>query len=96
MGSAKKAAQEHEDKLSFALGIAIEAGVVKECEHHDSVYLEGNVDIEAAYRLGNAKYSAGELEGSFNSRREMTDLIQEAVRDNSGDECHACAKWLED
>jgi len=96
MGGAKKAMQEHEDKLVRALDIAVQAGVVATCELHSDVYLEGNEDIEAAYKFGNAQYSAGKLDGVFKSRREMTDLIQEAVSDNSGDECYICAKWRDE
>ncbi len=96
MGGAKKAMEEHQDKLARALGIAVQAGVIVTCELHEDVYLEGNEDIESAYKLGNALFSAGELDGVFESRREMTDLIQEAVSDNSADECYSCAKWRDE
>jgi len=96
MGGAKRAMEEHESKLAHALAIAVQAGVVSTCELHEDVYLEGNEDIEAAYRLGNSQFTAGKIDGVFESRREMTDLIQQAVADNAGDECYICAKWRDE
>ncbi|MGN7919700.1 hypothetical protein [Lysobacter sp. 22409] len=96
MGGAKKAMQEHQDKLARALLIAVEAGSISTCEMHGDVYLEGKEVIESAYKPGNSKYSAGELDGVLESRREMTVLIMEAVNENSSDECYCCAKFRDE
>lgn len=92
MGIAKRHMEEMEDKRNLALRIAVDAGVLDECEYHDGTYTEGSNDIEEAYKLGNARITSGELEGAFDSRREMTDLIKEVVTENCSDECYSCAR----
>lgn len=92
MGGAKRMMEDHEAKLQVAMGIAIQAGVLEQCEFHEDCVFEGSGDLEAAYRLGNSQYSAGELEGTFESRHEMTDLIKEVIEDHPAEECPSCAK----
>ena len=96
MGLAKRELEEHEAKCQVALGIAIEAGVLESCEYHDDTLLEGSSDIEEAYKLGNSKWSKGELSGIFESRREMTDIIKSVVEERWAGECPSCAKWRDD
>jgi hypothetical protein len=78
-------------KYFAACRIATEAGVLKECEQHDGFYFAGNEDIEEAYKLGNAEFTAGRLKGTFESRQEMTDVIKFAVYENSGGACEICS-----
>jgi hypothetical protein len=80
-------ANEHEGKLNVALEIAIVAGVLQRCDSHDDFVFQGNNDIEDAYQVGNARFTAGNLRGTFESRREMTDLIKEVVNDHPAGEC---------
>jgi hypothetical protein len=92
MGVAKREMEDHEAKFGAALDIAIQAGVLEQCEFHDGCIFELSGDLDAAYKLGNSRFTAGKLNGTFASRREMTDLIKEAVESNSADECPSCAK----
>lgn len=91
MSITKRVLEDRENKYLTALQIAIDAKVVNSCPHHDDVMLEGDNHIDDAYKIGNARITSGELT-IFNSRREMTDAIKEAVEDNSADECYSCAK----
>ena len=95
MGGAKLMMEEHDSKIAFASRLAIRAGTLTICEIHEQV-LEGTGDLEAAYKLGNTEFSAGSLDGKFESRREMTDYIKEAVEENNSDECVACAKYRDE
>lgn len=92
MGGAKRLMEEQDAKSAAAIDIALEAGVLKQCEFHEGSIYEGGQDIENAYKLGNHRMSRGELEGVFKSRREMTDAIKEVVDENAAEECYACAK----
>ena len=52
-------------------------------------------DREDAYKLGNARFSKGELLNHFESRRELTDAITDAIEQSGMDGCPRCAKMLE-
>ncbi|MEN3111145.1 hypothetical protein ACFONG_04715 [Uliginosibacterium paludis] len=88
--------EDDEEKRGIAIQIALEAGVLEQCEFHEDCLFEGGEEIEAAYKLGNFKISNGEYGDVFESRREMTDLIKEVVQDNSAEECYSCAKNRDD
>jgi hypothetical protein len=92
MSGAKRMMEEQEQKRSSAISIAIEAGVLGRCEFHDDVVFEGNEDITEAYKLGNTKFTHGELDNVFSDRKDMTDVINEVVKDHPGEECPYCAK----
>lgn len=97
MGGSKRLLEEHEERLSAALRIAIDAGVLKVCEFHDDCIFDGGEAIENAYRLGNTMFSASKLGNVFETRRQMTDCIKEVVEDNYlADECPRCTKFLEE
>lgn len=89
MGGAKRMMERNETLRGIAIGIALEAGALRSCEHHDCVF-EGLNDIEGAYKLANSKFSAGLLQ-EFESRREMTDCIKAVVEDHPASECPRCA-----
>jgi hypothetical protein len=78
-------------KYFVACRIATEAGVLKECKQHEGFYFVGNEGIEEAYKLGDAKFTAGKLKGAFESRQEMTDIIKYAISYNSEGACEICA-----
>ncbi len=90
MGGAKRMLEEEEGRRQRAIGIALEAGVLEQCDSHDEILLSGDAEIEEAYRLGNSKFSAGELEGVFETRRQMTDMIKDVVEENGMDKCQIC------
>ncbi|MGV6810474.1 MAG: hypothetical protein ACWA5U_11440 [bacterium] len=93
MGRAKQVLEKSETQRQYALQIALEAGVLTSCEFHEDAILGGQAEIERAYKLGNSKFSSGELSGVFSSRTEMTDLIKDVVSTNFADGCYSCAKW---
>ncbi|MDD5336609.1 MAG: hypothetical protein PHS32_22965 [Rhodoferax sp.] len=94
MSGSKRMFEDHEAKRGIAIQIAIEAGVLEQCEFHDIAY-EGNEEIESAYKLGNGKFSRGEFRDTFESRREMTDYIKNVVEDHPAEECPSCAHMRE-
>lgn len=79
----------YDEQHRVAEQIAIEARVLKVCQFHEEVY-QSEFDGTPAYRLGNYKFTKGELTGTFDDRREMTDAIKAAI-ENAGDECGRCA-----
>jgi hypothetical protein len=74
--------------------IAVQAEVLEKCELHEEVYDPGGGDLQDAYKLGNYKFSRGEV-ASFGDRREMTDAIK-AVVEQAAMECYTCAKWRDE
>ena len=78
-------------KYRAAADIAVNAGVLKECREDDGCFFLGNERVEKAYERGNAEFTAGKLDGIFNSRQEMLDVIKFAIYDNSRPECEICA-----
>ena len=75
-----------------ALGILLQAGVLNVCAVHEDTVIEGSGDIEAAYKLGNSKFTAGELAGVFETRKEMTDYIKLVYEENAEGECNQCTR----
>ena len=78
-----------DDLHQTALGIAVEAGAIKECEYHSGTYLSCD-DQEAnkkAYAIGTNKVGKLGFE-----RKELMDAIKSAI-DDAGDECYSCEKW---
>ena len=92
MGGTKRLIERQEHKRAVATSIAIQAKVLRHCEFHDYVYDPGTWDITPAYRLGNYKFTKGELKEVFDERTEMTAAIKSAVED-AADECYYCAKF---
>lgn len=91
MGYEKRKMEERENQRDVATQIAVEAGVLNRCEFHEEVWDALAGDNTPAYKLGNYKFSKGELAGVFSDRREMTDAIDAAV-EYAGMECGSCAK----
>jgi hypothetical protein len=93
MSMTKRYMDEIDDKRSAALAIAIQAGVIKECEFHDGCYFDGGEDIEEAYTLGVKMFADGEVSDHFDSPDEMKDFIKEVVeQNNAAEECTWCDK----
>jgi hypothetical protein len=91
MSEAKRLLAHFEEQQWVAKGIAIDAGVLRVCEFHGEAF-ESDPDREPAYRLGNRRFSAGKMEGIFESRHEMTDAIKSAIEDQP-DECVSCVNF---
>jgi hypothetical protein len=96
MGAAKQQMLHHQDQLSVATNIAVEADVLSRCEMHEDVVLDNETDHAAAYKLANWKFNHGELQDVFETRREMTDAIQEAILNSSSFGCNSCESVLDD
>jgi len=83
--------EEQEARYHMGLGLCIDAGAIDQCEFHEGTYFEGHEDVEAAYRLANARISSGALRlGEGETRRDVTDAIKEAYEDNAG--MSSCAR----
>ena len=95
MGFTKRLIEKQEEQRVAARDIAIAAGVLKPCEFHEDCIIDCGADIEAAYKLGNHRFSAGSLGECFDTRREMTDCINSVVQ-QTADRCWICAKILHD
>lgn len=96
MGRAKDEMMRQEAQIEEATEIAVKAGVLKRCEYHPDIVWDNFGEHEEAYKIGNAMYSAGELQTRFASRRELTDAIKSAIAQAGIGPCPACAKMLED
>lgn len=96
MGGAKRMMEEKEAKRGIVLQIALEAGVLEQCEIHEDCIFEGGENVEAAYKIGNFKISKGEYRDVFENRREMTDLILTVVQEHCAEECYSCTKNREE
>lgn len=94
MGLWKRYWEEQEDKLVEATEIAVDGGALNICEFHDVAY-DVSGDPAAAYRIGNSRFTKDELRNDFSSRRELTDLIKEAI-DQAPPCCGLCDKMLDD
>lgn len=90
MGQLKKWAEEKEQQREWGKQIAIDAGVLKVCKFHEKVYYDGE-DKTPAYKLGNYKFSKGDLKEQFSDRTEMTDAIKEAIEE-AALSCWVCDK----
>jgi Bacteriophage lambda ea8.5-related domain len=95
MGFAKEQMLHHQDQIAVATDIAVEAGVLSRCEFHDTV-LDNETEPTDAYKLANWKFSHGKLRDAFETRREMTDAVQEAIQDSSSFGCGLCESILDD
>ncbi|MGA8220554.1 MAG: hypothetical protein WB780_02795 [Candidatus Acidiferrales bacterium] len=95
MGATKRLIEKYEEQERAAIQIAIQAGALKHCDLHSGYISRGDAEIEDAYKLGNYKFTKGELKDSFDDRREMTDAIKKVVQ-NCAFECNLCAKMREE
>lgn len=92
MSLTKRRMEANESKKETSLAIAIEAGVLGVCMIHEDTVIGGSGEVEDAYKLGNTKFTAGEIEGIFESRKEMTDYIKLMCEENADGECNQCTR----
>lgn len=58
MSQAKRMIEQQEMQRAAAIEILVRVGVLRRCEHHSHIVMEGNrLEMEAAYRLGNSTYT---------------------------------------
>ena len=89
MSRAKQYMESSNAKRGAALRIALDAHVLDQCEIHEYV-IEGSCYIEDAYNLGEARFAAGELKGTFRNKRKMRDAIEKIVDEYQWTKCAAC------
>ncbi|EKO3455296.1 hypothetical protein KW482_06800 [Vibrio fluvialis] len=89
MSGTKRYLEHQEAKQQAAIQIAIESGALKYCKVHDDILLEGSCDIEEAYKLGDFKFTQGQLNDVFDSREEMKDLISKVI-EFANYQCERC------
>lgn len=91
MGYYKEQLAKAEYQETVATGIAVDAGVIRVCEFHGMTF-EGLEEPVSAYKLGNYRFSRGELSEVFGSRGEMTDAIEHVIGEQP-EECPRCVKF---
>jgi hypothetical protein len=98
MGQAKRLLEAQWEVRGLAEAALCAVGAIKACEFHEDIYLEGNGDVQAAYRLANARISRDDWSlPSYMSRRDLTDAIKQMYDELScADGCWACAKAMRD
>ena len=96
VGLTKRLMELCEAQLGEASNIAVEAGALKRCELHPDVVWDAFGDPSVAYRISNVRFTAGELQTDFASRRELTDAIKEAIDESGLGGCWLCERMLAD
>ena len=90
MGIAKQIMDEQESMSSRARKIAVEAGVLSQCEPHEE-FFRGSEEIEEAFKLTETMA----LSEGFDLA-EMQEYIKAEVEENCIDGCVRCADLLAD
>ncbi len=85
-----------EEQIEEATDIVVKAGALSRGEDHPEIVWDNFGDHEEAYKIGNARFTAGELQTHSESRRELTDAIKAAIEEAGMDGCPICAKMLKD
>jgi hypothetical protein len=97
MSAAKELMIHAEDNRRWALSVLAEAGVLECCEAHSEYYYDGGNEVQEAYKLANAKITAGNAPFSPDERREATDAIKSAFESHDFvDGCRSCEKLMAD
>jgi hypothetical protein len=93
MGAAKDLMIQMDDLRPVAGRIAVAAGALSRCSVHNDILIEQFDDgaLTEAYRIANARITAGEIDLGDLSRRDFTDLIKKVVSESAMD-CWRCAK----
>ena len=84
--------KEQTEQRNIAIQIAIDAGVLKRCEHHSNEILNASADVNDAFTLGNELFSKGKFGNTFTFRKNMTIAISDAVKEHATETCPECAK----
>jgi hypothetical protein len=97
MGQHKEEASRLDSLNQIAEEIAIQAGLLTKCSIHEEVYDSYEGEYEDAYRLANLLITnSSDLVAPFKGdRKKLTDLIQN-IRNNYGDSCLVCEKYMDD
>ncbi len=96
MGDTKQMIEEHERKRETAIQIALASDVLKECEYHKGCFFKGNEELEKALEIADNQYLQGEHAHEFKDKKEMTDIINEVVKEYSAEKCSSCGHFHEE
>lgn len=97
MGDTKQTIEEHERKRETAIQIALASDVLKECEYHKGYFFKGNEELERALAIAYDQYlQQGEHAHEFKDIKEMTDIINEVVKEYSAEKCSSCGHFQEE
>lgn len=96
MDVTKQMIEEHGRKRETAIQIALAAGVLKECEYHKGCFFKGNVELTKAFTIADNQYLEGEHVHEFKDKKEMTDIINEVVKEYSAEKCSSCGHFHEE
>jgi hypothetical protein len=92
-----RAEDQHFAERDAAIGIAVSVGLLRRCEWHPDIVMEGDrTRLEDAYRIGNARITRGGLRDIFASRRAMTDAIKAVENEHGLNSCPRCDNLLKD
>lgn len=95
MGTMKHLAEKLESQRLAAINIAVNSNVLRRCENHDEVIMEGSEDIVEAKTLGAREFELGKFKGTFSNVNEMNQIIKEVVEKNSYlTKCPECSKKM--
>jgi hypothetical protein len=85
-----------ESRLQEATSIAVAGGALERCKFHPEIVWDTFGGAEEAYKIGNARFTAGELRNEFDSRRESTDTIRAAIEEAGMEGCPICDNMMRD
>lgn len=86
-----------DEQQEFAMIVLLETDVLRTCEIHEHITMNGGADIEEAYDLGEERFNSDENSVPFDSVDEMKEEIRKVYIDHSfNDSCELCAKWERD
>lgn len=93
MGATKRLIEQNEEQERVAVRIAVQAGVLEQCDRHADCVYDGGNNVQNAYRTAAYRFKReADLQNLFSNQKELTDTIQRVVRENCGsDECQRCA-----
>ena len=87
-----KTEEQQKRQHDAAIKIALDAGVLVQCEIHTDGVFSGIVNLPEVYTLGNEHYSKGKLEGVFSLRRELLEFLEVVIPKYRTEKCLYCAK----
>lgn len=88
--------EENDKKYEAAKKIALDAGVLKECEYHKGCFFKGDKEINKAFAMADDQYLQGKYGQDFRDKKDMTDTIIEVIGKYSSEKCSSCGHSYEE
>ena len=89
MSLSERWTERQEEKLKIANKIALEAGALARCSHHNELFFKDLQKRAAAVALAHHRFAHCELPNIFRNRRELLDSLSNAIT-NAPLECRSC------